>query len=256
LAEAAPTSRFQWSSGETVFSHLGIGVRMKLKLLAHTPDPELTVILAAKTCYAAKMPSGAMERKDMEKLLRRVVGAGHTSVLEHASFTFSVEGVSRALTHQLVRHRIASYSQQSQRYVKLKDFEHVTPPTVANDKNALARFDKAMAELSDAYSALVDMGIPAEDARYVLPNAATSNIVITMNARSLHNFFELRSCLRAQWEIRKLANLMLREVKAVAPLLFENAGPICQTRGTCIEGETDCKFYKQYVKKKSVKGQT
>jgi thymidylate synthase (FAD) len=226
---------------------------VNVKLIAHTPEPELTVVLAAKTCYASKMPSGTLARPEMEKFLRRVVGRGHTSVLEHASFTFAVEGVSRALTHQLVRHRIASYSQQSQRYVKLKDFARVTPPTVSNDKKALARFEKAMAEASDAYSALVDMGIPAEDARYVLPNAATSNITITMNARSLHNFFELRSCLRAQWEIRKLANLMLREVKKVAPLLFENAGAICQTRGMCIEEETDCKFYKLYVKKKSIK---
>jgi thymidylate synthase (FAD) len=223
---------------------------MKVTLLAYTPRPELTVVLAAKTCYEAKMPSGELDREGMGRFLRKVVGAGHTSVLEHASFTFAVEGVSRALTHQLVRHRIASYSQQSQRYVKLRDFARVTPPTISNDKKALARFEKAMAEASDAYSALVDMGIPAEDSRYVLPNAATSNITITMNARSLHNFFELRSCLRAQWEIRKLANLMLQAVRKVAPLLFEGAGPMCQTRGMCMEGETDCRFYRQHVKKR------
>jgi thymidylate synthase (FAD) len=223
---------------------------VKVKLIAHTPEPELTVVLAAKTCYASKMPSGTLERPERERFLRNVVRRGHTSVLEHASFTFAVEGVSRALTHQLVRHRIASYSQQSQRYVKLKDFARVTPPTISNDKKALARFEKAMAEASEAYEALVDMGVPAEDARYVLPNAATSNITMTMNARSLHNFFELRSCLRAQWEIRKLANLMLREVRKVAPLLFEGAGPLCQTRGTCMEGESDCEFYGRYVSTK------
>ena len=222
---------------------------MKVTLVAYTPSPELTVVNSAKTCYSAKMPSGDLSREQMAKFLEKVISAGHTSVLEHASFTFAVEGVSRALTHQLVRHRIASYSQQSQRYVKLKDFARVTPPTIANEKKALARFERAMAEASGAYSALVDMGIPAEDARYVLPNATTSNIVVTMNARSLHNFFELRSCLRAQWEIRKLANLMLKEVKKVAPLLFDDAGPICQRRGICMDEKADCKFYKLYVKK-------
>jgi thymidylate synthase (FAD) len=222
---------------------------MKVKLLAHTPNPELTVVLSAKTCYAAKMPSGDLSREQMAKFLHKVISAGHTSVLEHASFTFAVEGVSRALTHQLVRHRIASYSQQSQRYVRLKDFGYVTPATISSKPRAKAKFDKVMAELSKAYAELAEMGVPVEDARYVLPNATTSNIVVTMNARSLHNFFELRSCLRAQWEIRKLANLMLREVKAVAPLLFDDAGPICRRRGICMEGATDCKFFKSYVKK-------
>ncbi|MBI5000592.1 MAG: FAD-dependent thymidylate synthase [Euryarchaeota archaeon] len=223
---------------------------MKVTLISHTPEPELACALAAKTCHAAKMPKGPMTREGMKRMLDIVIGSGHTSVLEHASFTFAVEGVSRSLTHQLVRHRMASFSQQSQRHVRLKDFEYVVPPTVEKSPKTAKAFRETMSLISDAYGQLAEMGVPLEDARYVLPNAATSNIVVTMNARSLHNFFELRSCLRAQWEIRKLANLMLREVQKKAPLLFEWAGPICKARGICMEGVTDCKFYKLYVKKK------
>jgi thymidylate synthase (FAD) len=225
---------------------------MKVTLVAHTAEPELTVALSAKTCHTAKLPKGEMSREGMRSIIGFVTGAGHTSVLEHASFTFAIEGVSRSLTHQLVRHRIASYSQQSQRHVRLRDFEYVVPPTVASKPKAKKRFVETMRSLSDVYGELAEMGVPLEDARYVLPNAAGTNIYVTMNARSLHNFFELRTCLRAQWEIRKLANLMLREVRKAAPLLFEWAGPICKARGICMEGVTDCKFYKLYVKEKGL----
>lgn len=229
---------------------------MKVVLVAHTPEPEQTVAMAARTCHSPKPPRGEMSREGMKRILDLVIGAGHTSVLEHASFTFAVEGVSRSLTHQLVRHRIASYSQQSQRHVKLKDFEYVAPPTVTRNRKAGKLFADLMASISDAYSQLADLGVPLEDARYVLPNAACTNIVVTMNTRSLHNFFELRLCLRAQWEVRRLANLMLREVRAVAPLLFENAGPACVARGYCFEGKTDCRFYKRYVTKRREKDAT
>ncbi|MEW5937364.1 MAG: FAD-dependent thymidylate synthase [Candidatus Thermoplasmatota archaeon] len=224
---------------------------MKVILVAHTPDAEQTVAMAAKTCHSSKLPRGEMSRDGMRRILGLVIGSGHTSVLEHASFTFAIMGVSRALTHQLVRHRIASYSQQSQRHVKIRDFEYVTPPTVTRSPEARGLYKDAMTRISDGYSALVELGVPIEDARYVLPNATATNIVVTMNARSLLNFFELRLCLRAQWEIRRLASLMLKEVKAAAPLLFEGAGPACVTKGYCIEGQTDCRLYKRHVTKRA-----
>ena len=134
---------------------------------------------------------------------------GHHSVIEHAVFTFSVEGVSRALTHQLVRHRVASFSQQSQRYVSMDSATYVTPHTIEGNADAEKLFDSVMDDIWDAYKKLEGMGIPAEDARYLLPNGCTTNITITMNARELLHFFSLRCCNRAQWEIREMADQML-----------------------------------------------
>lgn len=216
---------------------------MKVEIIAYTPEPEKTVALAVRTCHAPEVPKGEMSEEQVARLLKLVRNLGHESVFEHANFTFAIDGVSRSLTHQLVRHRIASYSQQSQRYVKLDDFGFVTPPLVRKNPEALEEFDRTMNLIASSYRKLADMGIPVEDARYVLPNAAESSIVVTMNARSLFNFFELRSCLKAQWEIRKLSNLMLRRVREIAPRLFEVAGPACQSRGICPEDDTDCKFY-------------
>lgn len=156
------------------------------------------------------------------------------------TFTFAIEGVSRVLTHQLVRHRIASYSQQSQRYVKEHDFETIVPPSIAKNPAAKAKFDALMAEIQDLYNEFTAAGVLAEDARYILPNATETKIVCTFNARSLLNFFSLRCCTRAQWEIRALANEMLRQVKDVAPVIFENAGPTCVSEGVCHEGEMSC----------------
>ncbi len=180
-----------------------------------------------------------MEDIDAERTLSRIVGMGHHSVIEHASFTFSVEGVSRALTHQLVRHRVASFSQQSQRYVSIKDPTYVTPHTVEADDEARRVFDETMLTIWDAYSRLESMGIPAEDARYLLPNGCTTNITITMNARELLHFFSLRCCERAQWEIREMAELMLERCKEVSPVIFRDAGPAC-VRGPCPEGKKSC----------------
>ena len=156
---------------------------------------------------------------------------GHHSVIEHAVFTFSVEGVSRALTHQLVRHRVASYSQQSQRYVSMKEPSYVTPHTVQDDPEALKVFEDT--------GKLESMGIPAEDARYLLPNGCTTNITITMNARELLHFFSLRCCNRAQWEIREMADRMLELCREVSPVIFRDAGPPC-VRGPCPEGKLSC----------------
>lgn len=216
---------------------------MEVKLLRHTPEPEKTVAMSARLCYS---PIGAaqLEKKMTDeqaaKLVRKLVSMGHFSTLEHVTFTFAIEGVSRVLTHQLVRHRIASYSQQSQRYVKEHNFETIMPPTIAARQEAKEKFLKLMQEIQDLYNELTEQGIPAEDARYVLPNAAETKIVCTFNVRSLLNFFSLRCCSRAQWEIRQLAEKMLAECKKVAPVLFENAGPTCVSEGICREGEMSC----------------
>lgn len=216
---------------------------MQVKLLRYTPEPEKTVAMSARLCYS---PIGAAQLEEKisdeqaAKLVHKLVDMGHFSTLEHVSFTFAVEGVSRVLTHQLVRHRIASYSQQSQRYVKEHDFETILPPSIAARPAAREKFEKLMGEIRGLYTEWTEMGIPAEDARYILPNAAETKIVVTMNARSLLNFFSLRCCNRAQWEIRILAEKMLEEVKKVAPVLFEKAGPSCVTDGICTEGEMTC----------------
>ncbi|WP_462339266.1 FAD-dependent thymidylate synthase [Phascolarctobacterium succinatutens] len=203
---------------------------MMVKLVRHTPEPERTVAMSARLCYS---PIGAaqLEEKISDEqaanLVRKLVSMGHLSTLEHVTFTFAIEGVSRVLTHQLVRHRIASYSQQSQRYVKEHDFETIVPASIASKPEAKAKFDKLMTEIQAMYDEFIALDIPAEDARYILPNATETKIVCTFNARSLLNFFSLRCCTRAQWEIRALANEMLRQCQAVAPVIFENAGPTC-----------------------------
>ncbi|MHC1717905.1 MAG: FAD-dependent thymidylate synthase [Acidaminococcaceae bacterium] len=216
---------------------------MQVKLLRYTPEPEKTVAMSARLCYS---PIGAAQLEEKitdeqaAKLVRKLVEMGHFSTLEHVSFTFAIEGVSRVLTHQLVRHRIASYSQQSQRYVKEHDFETILPPSIAARPAEREKFEKLMGEIRSLYTEWTEMGIPAEDARYILPNAAETKIVVTMNVRSLYNFFSLRCCTRAQWEIRALAEKMLAEVKEVAPVLFEKAGPSCVTDGICTEGAMTC----------------
>ena len=175
---------------------------MHVELLYHTPDPERAIATAARLCYAPVGAAELMETMPEERIrsvLTTIMESGHLSTLEHASYTFAVDGVSRALTHQLVRHRIASFNQQSQRYVKFKDgVDVVTPDTIASDPERKALFDDAIAAAVSAYEKLLDAGVPAEDARYLLPNAAESKIVITMNVRELLHFFKLRCCNRAQ----------------------------------------------------------
>ena len=156
-----------------------------------------------------------MTDEQVQKLLAKIIKMGHASTMEHVSFTFGIEGVSRVLTHQLVRHRLASYSQQSQRYVAEHDFEYILPPSIEEKPEAKERFQSLMDDIQKAYNELADMGIPKEDARYVLANATETKIVVTMNARSLMHFFNLRCCNRAQWEIRELAYKMLEEIISV-----------------------------------------
>lgn len=215
---------------------------MKVELLSYTPEPEATVAAAARLCYTARGAADLKEnlsRAEVVSLLRKLVAVGHLSPAEHASFTFAIEGVSRALSHQLVRHRIASYSQKSQRYVNEQNFSYIVPPTIAADPEALALFRAKMEEIQTAYRELAKK-VPREDARYLLPNAVETKLVCTFNARSLFNFFRLRCCMRAQWEIRTLALRMREEVRRVAPVLFALAGPSCETEGICWEGEFSC----------------
>lgn len=216
---------------------------MHVELLYHTPDPERAIATAARLCYAPVGAAELMETMPEERVrsvLSTIMGSGHFSTLEHASYTFAVDGVSRALTHQLVRHRIASFNQQSQRYVRFTDgLATVKPESVAADEETSAVFDEAIEAAIAAYEKLLAAGVPAEDARYLLPNAAETKIVITMNVRELLHFFSLRCCNRAQWEIRALASEMLRLVRREAPLLFAHAGPGC-VRGACPEGAMSC----------------
>jgi thymidylate synthase (FAD) len=215
---------------------------MRVQLLTHTPDPEQVVAAAARLCYSDASISQLLERapEQAPKLLRKILEMGHLSVLEHASFTFGIEGISRACSHQLVRHRIASFSQQSQRYVSHElPFEAVVPESLAERPELAEKFRSHLAATHTLYRELLSAGIPAEDARFVLPIAAATKLVLTMNARELHHFFALRCCRRAQWEIRAMAKEMLRLAKHAAPLLFADAGPGC-LRGTCPEGAMTC----------------
>lgn len=231
---------------------------LKVKLLEYTPNPEKIVAAAAKLCYSSTSVEEILEdlnENNTEKFLSMLSTYGHESPVEHVAFTFAVEGVSRSLTHQLVRHRIASYSQQSQRYVKLNQFEYVIPTEIEGDPKAKEIFENAMRKSQESYDSLVEIlkskylvdGMNAlaaekkaiEDARYVFPNACETKIIVTMNVRSLLNFFRHRCCNRAQWEIRGLAEEMHKQVKEVAPALFIHSGPGC-IKGFCPEGKMSC----------------
>lgn len=261
---------------------------IKVTLLTHTPDPEQTVAMAAKLCYS---PSGIEDIRDglteekTASFIDMLAGLGHASPTEHASFTFGIEGISRACSHQLVRHRIASYSQQSQRYVDGTKFDFVTPPEIEKNERALAAYTKALEVEALAYKEIRDALAAGyineflgeeqkgtdeeiinsfkeinkaqcnafiknanEDARFILPNASTTKIVCTFNARSLQNFFAHRCCNRAQWEIRQVAEQMLLQCLDVAPHLFKNCGPSCLF-GPCPEGNMCCGKQKEMREK-------
>jgi thymidylate synthase (FAD) len=216
--------------------------KMHVELISHTLEPERLVAAAARLCYSPQGASGllaAMDKDEADRLLRLLLARGHESPLEHITFTFAIEGVSRVLSHQLVRHRIASYSQKSQRYVNEDHFNYITPPSITAAAAALARYQQCMRALQAAYHELQAM-VPREDARYLLPNACETKLVCTFNARSLLNFFRLRCCSRAQWEIRELALTMREQVREIAPFIFNHAGPACETEGVCYEGAMSC----------------
>lgn len=231
---------------------------LKVTLLTYTPKPQKIMAAAAKLCYARADIDTVMEGLTPEKtegFIDMLSGLGHESPMEHMNFTFGIENVSRSLLAQITRHRHASFSVQSQRYVKEMDFEFITPPQIAENAAAKQLYFKTMKDIAASYNNLADTlkkvnienGMEEraaekkaiEDARYVLPNACTTKMIVTMNARSLMNFFKLRCCNRAQWEIRELACQMLELVKNVAPNVFSDAGPAC-VRGGCSEGKMSC----------------
>lgn len=216
---------------------------MKVKLLSYTKEPEKIIAAAIRQCYssdsAAKMKN-RLTPAERNRLIKMVIASGHTSTIEHVSFTFAIEEVSRVLTHELVRHRIASYSQQSQRYISGNKFSYVIPPLIQSKPAALKLFLDLIKKDGEIYNQLIKIGIPKEDARFILSNATDVKIVVTMNARSLFNFLQRRMCNRAQWEIRTMAILMKKELLKVAPNLFKFAGPTCQTENICWEGERNC----------------
>ena len=215
-------------------------------LLASTPKPDELVAAAARLCYrdvtAADLLLGETESLS-EELLGHIWRSGHHSPFEHAVFTFAVDGLSRVASHQLVRHRIASFSQQSQRYVRMDAADVVVPPVVAAYPEAARLFVQQAQAAHETYKKLLSLGIPAEDARFVLPHGWETHLVLTMNARELHHFFRLRLCRRAQWEIREMARLMLSECRRAAPVLFRKAGPSCLF-GPCVEARPCGRPYK------------
>lgn len=273
-----------------------------VELIAYTPEPEKVVSAAAKLCYSKVGATEIMDNlteENVSKFLNMLVSIGHESPLEHATFTFAIENVSRALTHQLVRHRVASYSQKSQRYVSEIQFDYITPTLIETNANAKALYDETMSYIQNMYNIisatlmcglllkhanennmpeLADMlkentfknvaeikeflkntpykqlamkyeKMAIEEARYVLPNATETKIVVTMNARELLHFFQKRCCNRAQEEIRILATEMLRQAKEVAPTLFKYAGPPCFSEGKCPEGNMTCGQFNEVVAK-------
>lgn len=240
---------------------------MKVTLISHTPEPEKLVAIAGKLCYSSSdigsLKDGLTDDK-IKNYVKMLVSIGHESVMEHVSFTFGIEGISRACSHQLVRHRIASYSQKSQRYVNESGFEFITPPAVHEVPEAEAEYMKMISEITESYNKISDLltehhknnfinegldektalskarKMANEDARFILPNACETKIVVTMNVRSLFNFFRHRCCNRAQWEIRNVANEMLRLCLEVAPNIFCNTGASCVSEGKCPEGKMSC----------------
>ena len=210
---------------------------MKVELISYSNLGEKVCGIASKTCVSENIPD---VDDNVMKSLRSAISSGHEAVLEHWSATFAVSGVSRALTHQLVRHRVASYSQQSQRYVDMDGFDYVVPESILNHPDSLEQFKWGIKAIQKVYKTLLAYGIDMEDARYILPNACTTNIIVSMNARQLRHFFALRCCNRAQKEIKELADKMLELVKEVAPTIFENAGPSCVQAGYCPEGKRSC----------------
>ena len=230
---------------------------MVVTLITHTPEPEKVIASAAKLCYSSSDIESLMNGLTTEKIeafIKKLTDLGHQSPLEHCSFTFGIEGVSRSFSHQLVRHRLASYSQKSQRYVEESDFTYIVPPEIEDNPEGLSLYRETMTNIGQAYETLTNILYKKhktimdeksakkkaiEDARFVLPNACETKLIMTMNIRSLLHLFEERCCERAQWEIRQMADMMLDICKEVAPNVFAKAGPSC-VRGKCKEGKMCC----------------
>lgn len=229
--------------------------KLEVRLISHTPNPEHLIADAARLCYAddeqvEKLFDKKIESIDDARMIKILVQMQHMSPLEHASYSFFVRGVSRAMTHQLVRHRIASYSQRSQRYVTHKDFEFIIPHTI-KEAGMTAKYTEMMKQIGKFYEELSD-GLEEElalkgearnqDARYILPNSCETKIIMTMNARELLHFFHERLCNRAQWEIREASEKMLELAYPTAPNIFSYAGPACVSEGKCYQRKKGCGF--------------
>ena len=223
---------------------------LNVELIRHTYSPEETIALGAKLCYSKSTINDLKEKiesKDQAEFIKRLMDMGHESVLEHACFTFGIEGVSRVLLAQITRHRMASFSVQSQRYVSYAEsgIGYILPPQIAAlGEEAVAKYHQQMEQMEAWYKewqeALGKKGESSnEDARFVLPGACETRFLVTMNVRELRHFFSLRMCSRAQWEIREMATQMHKLCLEVAPELFADAGPAC-LRGRCPEGEKSC----------------
>jgi len=221
-------------------------MKLAVNLLSSSPEPDRIVAAAARLCYSdvsAEELLGGLESEKIRGFLKHLRESGHLSPFEHVSFTFAVDGISRVCSHQLVRHRLASYSQQSQRYVAMTGPDVVVPPSIRDEPGLKERFIELVAACHKAYGEFIEKGVPREDARYLLPHGWQTRLVMTMNARELHHFFRLRLCRRAQWEIRELARRMLALVRCEAPLLFDLAGPDCLVDGECGESNPCGKPY-------------
>ena len=225
-------------------------VQPNVILIAHTPEAEKVVAMAAKICYAKDVSIKKLQKKindnDVSAFITKLLESGHESPFEHISFTFGIEGISRACSHQLVRHRMASFSQRSQRYCFEDGFNYIEPEDINENEDKI--FRDFMRHSKEVYSKLVDKGVKPEDARMVLPNACETKIIVTMNARELLHFFKLRCCKRAQKEIREVAFMMKNICRKVAPNVFQYAGPNC-LKGYCTEGEKSCMKDNDNIKK-------
>ena len=227
-------------------------VQPNVILIAHTPEAEKVVAMAAKICYAKDVSIKKLQKKindnDVSAFITKLLESGHESPFEHISFTFGIEGISRACSHQLVRHRMASFSQRSQRYCFEDGFNYIEPEGINENENEDKIFRDFMRHSKEVYSKLIDKGVKPEDARMVLPNACETKIIVTMNARELLHFFKLRCCKRAQKEIREVAFMMKNICRKVAPNIFQYAGPNC-LKGYCTEGENSCMKDNDNIKK-------
>ena len=227
-------------------------VQPNVILIAHTPEAEKVVAMAAKICYAKDVSMKKLQKKindnDASAFITKLLESGHESPFEHISFTFGIEGISRACSHQLVRHRMASFSQRSQRYCFEDGFNYIEPEDINENEIEDKFFRDFMRHSKEVYSKLIDKGVKPEDARMVLPNACETKIIVTMNARELLHFFKLRCCKRAQKEIREVAFMMKNICRKVAPNVFQYAGPNC-LKGYCTEGEKSCMKDNDNIKK-------
>lgn len=221
--------------------HGGQKAEVRVTLVNYTPNPELTIVAAARSSASHSTIEelwNKLESQQIDSLLKQLVDSGHLSPFEHASFTFNIQGISRVTSHQLVRHRIASYTQQSQRYVKLTERQYITPLTISRNSALANKYHQAANAAYELYSQMLEAGIPAEDARYILPQAVETQLVMTMNARELIHACSLRLCLRAQWEILELFEKIKAEVEKVAPRIGAELKPKCYRLGYCDERES------------------